>query len=85
MLEAMAGGLPIVATNVGGPSEIVRNRENGFLVEPKNSEEIAEKVWQLLGNDELRKRISRNNKEKAKGYTWESILDKLEKVYQNHL
>jgi len=81
ILEAMASGLPIVATKVGGLPEIVRERENGFLVEPKNSKEIAEKVLYLLSNDKIRNSISLNNKEKAKNYSWDSIVDKLTKVY----
>jgi N-acetyl-alpha-D-glucosaminyl L-malate synthase BshA len=84
-LEAMASGLPIVATKVGGLPEIIKDGENGFLVEPKNPEELAEKVLSILGNNELRERITRNNKEKAKDYSWESVVEKLEEVYRNHL
>jgi glycosyltransferase involved in cell wall biosynthesis len=81
VVEAMASGLPIVATDVRGLSEIIKNGENGFLVEPKNSIEIAEKVLLLLEDDELRRRISRNNKEEVKRYSWENIVENLEEVY----
>jgi len=84
-LEAMASGLPIVASKVGGLPEIVRDGKNGFLVEPKNPEQIAEKVLLLLGNDELRRSISEINKEKAKDYSWERVADRLEKVYSEVL
>lgn len=84
-LEAMACGLPIVASKVGGLPEIVKNGVNGFLVEPKNPEQISDKVLLLLGDDVLRERISKNNKDKVKGYSWESVVERLEKVYQNHL
>jgi len=82
ILEAMASGLPIVATRVGGLPEIIKEGNNGFLVEPKNPQQLAEKVLLILKDKELRKRISKNNEEKAKGYSWESIVDRLEKVYQ---
>lgn len=82
LLEAMACGLPIVATNVGGIPEIVQDGENGFLVEPESSEEIADRVLKLLENDDLRRRISQNNIEEVKNYSWEAVVDKLEKVYQ---
>jgi glycosyltransferase involved in cell wall biosynthesis len=85
VLEAMAAGLPIVATNVGGIPEFIVNAENGFLVEPKDPEQIAEKVCLLLGDDELRRRISENNKEKARDYSWENIIDRLEHVYTDAL
>ena len=81
VIEAMASGLPIVATDVRGLSEIIKNGENGFLVKPKNSIEIAEKVLLLLEDDELRRRISRNNKEEVKRYSWENIVENLKEVY----
>lgn len=84
-LEAMASGLPIVATKVGGLPEIVKDGENGFLVEPKSPEQIAERVLLFLNNDELRQRISRNNKEKVKEYSWGSVVSKLERLYQSLL
>jgi glycosyltransferase involved in cell wall biosynthesis len=80
-LEAMAMGLPVVATKVGGLPEIIKDGENGFLVEPRNPAEIAEKCALLLTDDELRARISRNNREKAKNYSWERVVEKLEEVY----
>jgi len=81
VLEAMASGLPIVATNVRGLPEIIKNGENGFLVMPKSTEQIAEKVLLLLEDGELRERISNNNREKVKRYSWESVVEKLEEVY----
>ena len=80
-LEAMASGLPIVATDVRGLPEIIKDGENGFLVEPKNPEQIAEKVLLLLEDGELRERISNNNREEVKKYSWKSVVEKLEKVY----
>jgi len=82
-MEIMAAGLPIVATNVGGIPEFVIEGENGFLVEPKNPEQIAEKVCLLLRDNELRSRISENNTITANEHSWESIIDRLERVYEN--
>ena len=48
ILEAMAAGLPIVATNVGGNPEIVLDGETGFLVPPESSDILAERVVNLL-------------------------------------
>ena len=61
--------------------EIIKDGENGFLVEPKNPEQIAGRVLLLLENDELGVRISKKNKEEVIKYSWESVVEKLEKVY----
>jgi len=80
-LEAMASGLPIVATRVYGVPEVVEDGQNGFLVDSKSPEQLAEKMLLLFENDQLREEISENNKEKAKKYSWEHIIEKLEKIY----
>jgi glycosyltransferase involved in cell wall biosynthesis len=82
ILEAMAAGLPIITTNVRGLPEIVKDNENGFIIEPKNPKQIAEKVLLLLENQELRGRISRNNKEKINMYDFDSITCEMEKIYK---
>jgi len=84
-LEAMASGLAIIATSVGGLPEIVEDGENGFLVEPKNPKEIAKKVLLILGSDELRENISKKNKEKVKEYGWECVIEQVECIYKECL
>lgn len=80
-LEAMAAGLPIVATNVGGIPDIVEEGVNGYLVNAKNPEEIAERVVILLQDDEMREEISANNREKAESYTWDKVTGTVEGIY----
>ncbi|UCD63465.1 MAG: glycosyltransferase family 4 protein [Candidatus Zixiibacteriota bacterium] len=55
VVEAMAAGRPVVATDVGGLSEIVTPGETGFLVEPKNSSAMADRIAELLRDRELRR------------------------------
>ncbi|RJS80711.1 glycosyltransferase family 4 protein [Methanophagales archaeon] len=83
ILEAMASGLPIVATKVGGLPEIIKDGENGFLVEPKNPKGIAQRVMLILEDDNLSGRISRNNRECVKKYSWGSVIERLEEVYKS--
>jgi glycosyltransferase involved in cell wall biosynthesis len=85
ILEAMASGLPIVATKVGALPEILIDGVNGFLIEPENSRQIYEKVSLLLEDQELRVIISKNNRENAKKYSWDNIIKKIEDAYQNCL
>jgi glycosyltransferase involved in cell wall biosynthesis len=57
VLDAMAAGLPVVATNVGGIAEVVIEGETGFLVPPANPELMAERLRELLANDQMRLRM----------------------------
>ena len=52
--EAMAAGVPVVTSNRCGMPYMVRDEESGFLVNPDDSEETAERLRQLLTDDELR-------------------------------
>ncbi|MHA1285165.1 MAG: glycosyltransferase [Promethearchaeota archaeon] len=54
LLEAGACGLPIVATDVGGNSEIVINNKNGYLVPPKNSESLAQAMIKIMNLEKLK-------------------------------
>ena len=63
MAEALACGVPVVATKVGGLPEIVEDGINGFLVEPRSPSAIAEKVIWLLDNKESAKRLGANGRE----------------------
>lgn len=81
IVEAMAAGLPIVTSRICGLSEIVTEGENGFLVKPGDSGALAEKLLLLLVDEQMRRQISQNNRGKAKQYSWEAVVDKLERVY----
>ncbi len=48
---------PVVSTNIGGPTEIFDDGENGFLIDPGKPELLAEKLSMLLSDPELRRRI----------------------------
>ena len=82
VMESMACGLPVVAFNVWGVSETV-NKECGFLVEPKNPEQLAEKILYLFSNRDIKNAIINNNIEKSKYYSIDSIVKKLLLMYQS--
>ncbi len=77
VLEAMASGLPIVAPSVCGIPEIVEHGINGALVESNNYVEFANAVNLLVSDYEVAGRISKENKIKAKSYTWQNVIKKL--------
>lgn len=84
LIEAMAKGLPVVATQVGGPKEIVKN-EFGFLVDPNDQEEIFKKIKILVESTTLRTKMGREAKREAAGYKWSSILQEYLNVYEETL
>ena len=55
--EGMAGGLPIIASRIGGLPELIRVGENGFLFEPTSFSELAQHILQLQADPDLRKRM----------------------------
>lgn len=59
ILESMACGTPIVGSRLGGTEELIEDGKNGFLYEPRNIKELAEKILFLLKNSEKYSRISR--------------------------
>jgi glycosyltransferase involved in cell wall biosynthesis len=66
VLDAMAAGLPVVVTNVGGISEVVVEGETGFLVPAGNPELMADRLRQLLSNRELRLRMGEAGRLRAR-------------------
>ena len=73
-LEAMASGLPVIGTPVGGIVDFLRDEETGIFVKPEDPEDLAKKIFMLLGNSDLKKRIISNAKILThQSYSWETI------------
>ncbi|MBD2176699.1 HAD-IIB family hydrolase [Pseudanabaena sp. FACHB-1998] len=73
LLEAEASGLPLVATENGGPVDIIGNCQNGLLVDPLNEKAIADALLQILEDAKLWQQFSENGlKNVAKFYSWEA-------------
>jgi L-malate glycosyltransferase len=85
MLEALAAGLPILATDTGGTRELVQDGENGFILKMKDSADIAQKLEKLINNPELCKRMGENSREKALEMSWETVAEKYYKLYEKIL
>ena len=85
ILEAMASGKPIVATNVGGISSIVKEGVNGFVIDYENLEQLAKSITIILTDEKLAKIMGENGREIAKNCDWSVISKKIEHVYQEVL
>jgi len=83
IIEAMFAKLPIIATNVGGVSELVQNERNGFLVSPNNGIELAERMKDLIRNAEKRTQMGKESQKIAiDNYTLDKMIQKYDKLYQ---
>ena len=82
VLEAMSVGLPVIASSVGAVPEVVNDGKTGFLVEPRNVKQLAEKISLLAGDKKLRARMSKAALEEIKSYSWPVLVKKLESVYE---
>jgi len=85
ILEAMSSGLAVItsSTSYCGAAELIENNKSGLLLQnPKNPEEIAEKINLLLENNYLRKKLSRNARKKAEKYTWKKTAKELLNVFE---
>lgn len=80
VLEAMACGCAVVATDCGGTRDIITHGENGFLVEVGDVSGIVDRVDELLKNEALRKKFVRKSQETVNSFSWENAIGKLESV-----
>ena len=82
-LEAVAAGLPVIASRMGGIPEVVRDGETGLLLQQKDdAPELAEKILDLLRHQERRQRLGRQGREWVlSNFSWEKIAQTLEGVY----
>ena len=85
LFEAMASGLPIIASPVNGIPYEIKEPENGFLIEYGRNEAFKEAIIKLLDNRQLRDKISKNNLKKAQNYRWDIIAKKTERLYNQSL
>jgi glycosyltransferase involved in cell wall biosynthesis len=77
IFEAMARGVPLICTDVGGILSIIKNGESGLLVEPRNSMQIANAILRLVKENPLRLKLIKNGFEIAKKHTKEVEIEKI--------
>jgi glycosyltransferase involved in cell wall biosynthesis len=86
ILEAMATGLPVVATAVDGTIELIVDNETGFLVPPKNPQELSAKISFLLQDDECRRRFGSRGRERVEqNYSLEKQVASFQNLYESYV
>lgn len=80
--EAIAAGLPVIATNVGGVPWVVEENENGLLSDFNDIDTFSTNILRLLSDDSFCERISVQNRTKAQKYNWENIANEIMVLYK---
>jgi glycosyltransferase involved in cell wall biosynthesis len=82
LLDAMYFAKPIIATNVGGILDIIKDGYNGILINPKSADEISDAIMRLYEDSGLRKRLSENAKKESKQFSMEHLVNKYIERYE---
>lgn len=81
-VEAMASGIPVIATSVGGLAELVEDKKTGLLVPPANASSLAEALRFILDNAKTADLLAKEGVKKATGYSWNSIASRVGSMYK---
>ena len=82
LLEAMAAGLPVVASHIDGYACVLQDGLQGFLVPPKDEEALASAIRRLLEDRSLREAMGRRGQERAREFDWERVAAQVEGYYE---
>jgi len=82
LIEALAAGLPCVASRVGGVPEVITHGKDGLLFERENSQELAESLIKLIENQTLRTKLASKASSRAREFNMEAYVDRVFECYQ---
>jgi phosphatidylinositol alpha-mannosyltransferase len=81
LLEAMAAGVPIVASDIHGYKNVVQRDVQGILVEPRNHRALAAALYKLANDEELRHRMGEAGRTTAPDYSWDRVTERIVDFY----
>lgn len=81
LLEAMAMGRPVIATDIGEQREIIENGRNGYLVSPGDVKELADRIVEVLSRPGELRRLSHGARATARRYSVDAYVERLESLY----
>ena len=84
LIEAVASGLPIIATDVGGNTEVIENKKTGIIVPPQNHVALADAITNLMQNESLRLSLAERAHKSMNRFSEKEMIDKTVSLYQEH-
>jgi len=86
ILEALAAGLPVIATDVGGNGTLVHQQQNGLLVPSEDQDQLAAAINRLLSDEKLRKKMGQESlKIVTEGFSNQTMVDAYQRIYAHAL
>jgi len=82
LVEAMAAGLPVVATDILGYREVVTHGVHGLLVPTRDPEALAAALVRVLTEPGLAERLGEAGRARAREFDWANVVDRLEELYR---
>jgi glycosyltransferase involved in cell wall biosynthesis len=86
LLESLACETPVIASNVGGIPEVIRNDENGLLIKDFNTKSAISKILDVIHDQDKSRKFGRNGRKLVlENFSWDVVTDKIEIVYKNFI
>src|SRR5205814_6745166 len=83
LVEAMAAGLPVVASDIPGYREVIRHDRDGLLVPPRDPDALASALAAVLDDPDLAGRLAAAGTERAAAFDWDVVAGRLEGLYRD--
>jgi glycogen synthase len=81
-LEAMKAGCPVIVTSRGGASEVVRDGQDGIVVDPFDSRALSGAIERVLGDAALRSRLIDSGRDRVAEFAWDRITERYLDAYR---
>ena len=85
LMEAMASGLPCVVSRIRGNSDLIKNQEGGFLCDPRDALDFAEKINILASDPQLREAMGSVNRIAIQTFGTENVIREMRHIYATEL
>lgn len=85
VVEAMACGVPVVCTDIGGVRDFAHHERTAWLVPPRDERAMARAIVRLAGDADLRRRLSARALREVRRFDWDASVERLERTLQQHL